>query len=119
VSFDGEWLHLSRPITSPAPRAVVTDTAYGDFDLSAELDLGAVLPDLELGGFVVGSGVCPWPSGGAPTSFAVGREGDTLTIAVTGAGSATCKGPTGRVGVALRAPQFGDAVVRKLANTRK
>jgi len=44
VEFDIQGLHLTSSIATPRPRVVVTDTLYGDFDLSGEGVANAVLP---------------------------------------------------------------------------
>jgi hypothetical protein len=117
VSFEGDGLHLSKPITVDAPRVVLADTTYADFDLSLERDPGAPWPDIEVGAVVVGSGSCPWPSAATGPLSSVARRGARLEVKV-GAAQATCRGPEGRVGIAFRAPQFGEAVVQKLTISR-
>jgi hypothetical protein len=118
VSFDELGLHLTKPFTAEAPRVVVTDTLYGDFDLSAEWDPSGVLPEIEIGSLAVGSAFCVWPAAATGTSFSITRRGTTLGIEV-GSASTSCKGPGGRVGIGLRAPEFGNATVRKLTIARQ
>jgi hypothetical protein len=116
VSFDGE-LHLARPFTMPAvARVVVTDTLYRDFDLSLKWDTNGVLPEIEVGAFVVGAGSCLWPSGVTASPLSLVRRGTTLAIGGT---DTTCQGPDGPVGLALRAPQFGEAAVHELTIARQ
>jgi hypothetical protein len=117
VSFEGDGLHLSKPITVAAPRVVLADTVYADFDLSLERDPSASWPDIVVGSVVVGSGSCPWPSAAAGPLSSVARRGAKLELKV-GATQATCPGPEGRVGIAFRAPQFGEAIVQKLTISR-
>jgi hypothetical protein len=86
--------------------------------LSAETPTG-VLPEIEVGGTTVGSGLCGWPSGGASSSFSVRRRGNALEVEVGGIPRDPCPGPEGRVAIALRAPAFDEAVVRKLVIARQ
>jgi hypothetical protein len=122
VFSDSDGLHLKRLITLPAPRVLVTDTIYADFDLSADVVRGpdgAVLPEIEVGDAKVGEGACNWPAGLGGSSFSVRRRGKALEGAVDGATRITCEGPEGRVGIALRAPLFGEAIVKKLVIARE
>jgi hypothetical protein len=122
VSFDTDGLHLSRLITVPAPRALVTDTVYADFDLSADVVTGpggAVLPEVEVGVTRVGEGACAWPAGLAGSSFSVRRRGTSLVGSVDGVSRVTCESPAGRSGIALRAPLFGESIVRKVVIGRQ
>jgi hypothetical protein len=120
VSFDPNpttgGLLLIKPFTLPAPEVAITDTVYADFDLSADIDPGSALPEVVIGGFHVGSSFCPWPAGGIGSSFSLTRRGRTLAI---GSSEVACQGPEGRVGIALRAPQFGQALVRNLKVGRR
>jgi hypothetical protein len=117
VSFSKDGLLLAKPFTLPAPRSVVADTLYGDFDLSAKRDITRALPDVEIGGVAVGAGACSWPTGAKDALFAIHRRGATLNIEV-GDARTTCRGPDGRVGIALRAPQFGETLVRQVVISR-
>ena len=60
IDFVGQWLTLVRPdAPSPAPRVLVTDTLYADFDLTLDLkesaSMQATLPDIFVGGRTRGS----------------------------------------------------------------
>jgi hypothetical protein len=106
----------------PAPRVLVTDTVYADFDLSADVVRGpdgSVLPEIEVGDAKVGEGACTWPAGLGGSSFSVRRRGKALEGSVDGATRVTCDGPEGRVGIALRAPLFGESIVKKLVVARQ
>jgi hypothetical protein len=119
VSFEQGALHLSKPFTLTAPRVVVTDTLYADFDLSLERDASGALPEIEVGSKVVGSALCPWPAEGTGASLSVVRRGATLLVRVGSVqAQPPCSGPDGRVAIAVRAPQFGEAVVRNLTISR-
>ena len=118
IEFDADGLHLTKRITEPAPRVVITDALYGDFDLSAETPAG-VLPVLEVGGITVGSGSCSWPTGVTGSSFSVRRRGNALDVGAAGMTRDPCPGPEGRVAIALRAPAFDEAIVRKLVVSRQ
>jgi hypothetical protein len=118
VAFDTtDGLHLAKRVTETAPRAVVTDTLYADFDLSADCPSGT-LPEIEIGASVVGAGSCTWPGAGTGSSLTLHRRGTSIEVVVGGT-SKSCPGPEGRVAVALRAPAFGEATVKKLVIARQ
>jgi hypothetical protein len=119
IEFDGQGLHLTRPNVTRVPRVVVTEALYGDFDLSGEAAPSGVLPEVEIGTMAVGSESCTWPSGGVGTSFSVRRRGVSVEVEVGQTRREVCPGPEGRVAIALRAPPFGDAVVRRLTIARQ
>ena len=117
VEFDGIWLHLARPEAAP-PRVTITEARYGDFDLTAEASMTGVLPEVEIGDVTVGPAPCTWTTG-VGSAFSIRRRGTSLEIAVDGKTRPACSGPSGRVSIALRAPLFGEALVRKLSITRQ
>jgi hypothetical protein len=122
VSFEPDGLHLARRITVPAPRVLVTDTIYADFDLSADVVSGPdglVLPEIEVGGARVGEGACAWPAGLAGSSLEVRRRGTSLVGSVDGTAQVTCAVAEGRAPIDLRAPLFGESVVRKVVVARQ
>jgi hypothetical protein len=110
VVFDRAGLHLAN-----GARAVLADTVYGDFDVRASMPNHS-LPRMDVGTFTIGEGDCAWPvAGGA--ELEVTRQGTSLDVRVDGE-HRSCSGPAGHVGIALRAPDTGSAVVTKFSIAR-
>jgi len=122
IYFDGEWLQLKSD-GPRSPGVVVTDTLYGDFDLSVQAS-GDALPLLDIGKLALGSTACPWPSAaptsGATSTVSVRRKGRSLDVQVDARASGrNCESPDGRVGIAIRAPEGARVAVRKLSVLRQ
>jgi hypothetical protein len=110
VEFLPDGLHITHEA-----RVVVTDTTYADVEISAATPASA-LPEVELGPLTIGVD-CPWPRASGK-AFTIARAGGNVSVEVDGQPT-TCSGPPGRVSIALRGPEQGQAVVTKLAIARR
>lgn len=97
LTYDGLGLLLD----GSGAKVVVTDLTFADVTLTLTLASGTP-PRLALGSAVVGSSDCPWPEGDDPT-LVVARKASELRVS-RGSRTASCPGPSGRVGIALSAP---------------
>jgi hypothetical protein len=121
IYFDGEWLRIEND-GRRAPRAVVTDTSYADFELSL-LATGDALPTLELGKTLAGADACPWPRSapatGATSTLVVRRSATTLDLRMDEIAGPSCAIADGRVTIAIAAPEGRRIAVRKLSILRR
>lgn len=109
VEFLPDGLHIADA------RVMVTDTTYADLDISGAART-AVLPHIELGTVTIGVD-CPWPRA-TGKAFTISRAGNSVSVEVDGQ-TTTCAGPAGRVSIALRGPDQGEAIVTRLGIARR